>query len=305
MSASEGSESAGPSNGPELEQLCSLQRLRREAEAEAAALREVLCQTTRGRIKLQLEAVRCRTPSAQSNEHRILDLQVHIGSSCPLGRCVEESLSQAILMRIREATKENRATAELALRKEEGDAAVEALEQRTELATYDQHAHVLEVQSLLETDAHTRRTKQLLVEADKHFQDALLAARTRIKGFQALTQQEAKETTKDVETLRKTLDQDLEVSLDLRERVAIHEVEEQKNCHINALKTFNEETLGKLQAYYEDITQDNLQLVKKLRSENEKTMANNRRLRKEIDAVSSNNEKIREPLQQQEALKYS
>ncbi|KAL8270820.1 hypothetical protein Esti_005250 [Eimeria stiedai] len=291
MAAAAGSESTGPcSEGPELEQLCSLQRLRRVAEDEVAALREVLFQTTRGRIKLQLEA--------------------------------------AMLIRMREATMENSSTIELALRKEEGDAAVEALEQRTELATYDQHAHVLDVQSLLETDAQTSRAKQLLIEADEYFQEAVAAAQARIKGFQALTQQEAKETREDVEVLKKSLDQhlnklretfekniedlqahccaelrDLEASLDLRERVAIHEVEERKNCHIDALKKFNEETLGKLQAYYEDITQDNLQLVKKLRSENERTMANNRRLRKEIDAVSANNEKLREPLQQQEALK--
>ncbi|KAL8449142.1 hypothetical protein Emed_003293 [Eimeria media] len=235
MSAAEGSESTGPSHdGPEQEHLRNLQRLRREAEDEAAALRKVLSQTTRGRIKLQLEA--------------------------------------AILTRMREATKENRSTVELALRKEEGDAAIEALEQQTELATYDQHAHVVEVQSQLETEAHTRHTKHLLIEADKHFQEALDTAQTRIKGFQALTQQEATETRKDFETLRKSLDQhltklretfekniedlqahcdaelrELEASLDLRERVAIHEVEEQKNCHINTLKTFNEETLGKLQ----------------------------------------------------------
>lgn len=131
--------------------------------------------------------------------------------------------------------------------------------------------------------------------------------------------------------------QELEESLELHESVAMLEVEEQKNAHKNKLKAFNEEALGKLKgrrfsltelacnrltltfhygkitlhavrmsamaAYYEDITRDNLQLVKKLRAENERMSANNKRLKKEIDLMSAQNAKIREPLREQEALK--
>lgn len=56
-------------------------------------------------------------------------------------------------------------------------------------------------------------------------------------------------------------------------------------------------------AYYEDITRDNLQLVKKLRAENERMSANNKRLKKEIDVMAAQNAKIREPLKEQGALK--
>lgn len=55
--------------------------------------------------------------------------------------------------------------------------------------------------------------------------------------------------------------------------------------------------------YFEEITRDNLQLVKKLRAENERTAADNKRLKKEIDYMAAQNAKIREPLQEQEALK--
>ncbi|KAL8439255.1 hypothetical protein Efla_005732 [Eimeria flavescens] len=279
-----------PDAGPELQQLRNLQKLRQQAEEEVGGLRDVLRQTTSGRVKLQLEA--------------------------------------AMLMRMREATQSHSTKLEFELKKEEGDAELESVQRQTELAACDQQAHVLDVQRALETEAQTARTRQLLLEADKQFESALEEAQMRIKGLQAFTHQEADDMRREVEMLRKSLEQhlaklketfekniedlqaqcnselrELEASLDLRQRVAIHEVEEEKNRHINALKTFNGETLGKLQAYYEDITQDNLQLVKKLRSENEKTAANNKRLRKEIESLYANNTKMREPLEHQEALK--
>lgn len=40
--------------------------------------------------------------------------------------------------------------------------------------------------------------------------------------------------------------QELEQSLELQERVSIHEVEESKNCHMNKLKAFNQEAISKL-----------------------------------------------------------
>ncbi|CDJ30050.1 growth-arrest-specific protein 8, putative [Eimeria mitis] len=169
---------------------------------------------------------------------------------------------------------------------------------------------------------------QLLAAADKYFQKTLAATQARTMEFKAMTQKEADETREEVEALQKTLDQhlkkiketfeksteelqlqcererkELEESLELQENVAMLEVEEQKNCHKNKLKEFNEEALGRLKAYYEDITRDNLQLVKKLRAENERMSANNKRLKKEIEIMAAQNAKIREPLREQEALK--
>ncbi|KAL8439259.1 hypothetical protein Efla_005736 [Eimeria flavescens] len=249
-----------PDAGPELQQLRNLQKLRQQAEEEAAGLRDVLRQS--GTVKLQLEA--------------------------------------AMSMRMREATKSHSTKLEFELKKDEGDAELESVQRQTQLARDDQQAHVLDVQRALETEAQTARTRQLLLEADKQFESAVERAQTRINGLQASTHQEADDTRGEHSFLATVANategpsqrpsEELEASLDLRQRVAIHVVEEQKNRHINA-------------PYHEDITRDNLQLVKKLQSENERIAVNNKRLRKEIESLYANNARMRKPLDHQEALK--
>ncbi|CDJ65889.1 growth-arrest-specific protein 8, putative [Eimeria necatrix] len=233
-----------------------------------------------------------------------------------------------MLVRIREATQRCSQKLQLTLEKETGEAAMEEAAHMEELAAYDTQAHVLEVQATLEEQAQFNSTQQLISAADKYFQESLAAAQLRTKEFKAMSIRETEETKQEVEALKKTLDQhlskiretfekstedlklqcerelkELEQSLELQERVSIHEVEESKNCHMNKLKAFNQEAISKLKGYFEEITRDNLQLVKKLRAENERTAADNKRLKKEIDYMAAQNAKIREPLQEQEALK--
>lgn len=274
----------------EAEELQALEQMHSKAQEEVENLRALLDKTRHGRIKLELET--------------------------------------AMLSRIREATQKCTDKIELILKKDDGDASVEEAAHVEELAAYDNRQHVLEVQGTLEEEAQITSTEQLLAEADKYFQQTLASTQARSKEFKAMALKEAEETQEEVEALKKTLEQhltkiaetfekstedlrqqcerelkELEESLELHESVAMLEVEEQKNAHKNKLKAFNEEALGKLKAYYEDITRDNLQLVKKLRAENERMSANNKRLKKEIDLMSAQNAKIREPLREQEALK--
>ncbi|CAM9506290.1 unnamed protein product, partial [Sphacelaria rigidula] len=59
----------------------------------------------------------------------------------------------------------------------------------------------------------------------------------------------------------------LEDDLELRRKVDIHEIEERKNLHINDLMKNHEKAFGQMKAYYNDITNDNLKLIRSLKDE--------------------------------------
>lgn len=60
---------------------------------------------------------------------------------------------------------------------------------------------------------------------------------------------------------------ELKVDLELRRKVEIHEIEERKNQHINELLFNHQEAFDEIKAYYNDITHDNLALIKSLKDE--------------------------------------
>lgn len=55
---------------------------------------------------------------------------------------------------------------------------------------------------------------------------------------------------------------DLNDELDLRMKVEIHEIEERKNQHINELLKNHEEAFREMKDYYNDITRENLELIR-------------------------------------------
>merc|ERR1719321_1784735 len=59
----------------------------------------------------------------------------------------------------------------------------------------------------------------------------------------------------------------LKIDLELKRKVEIHEIEERKNMHINELLVNHQEAFDEIKAYYNDITHDNLQLIRALRDE--------------------------------------
>lgn len=54
----------------------------------------------------------------------------------------------------------------------------------------------------------------------------------------------------------------LKEELELRLKVEIHEIEERKNQHINDLMRNHEEAFREMKEYYNDITRENLELIK-------------------------------------------
>jgi len=88
----------------------------------------------------------------------------------------------------------------------------------------------------------------------------------------------------------------LEIDLELRRRVEVHEVEERKNQHINDLVKNHKKAFGQMKSYYNDITGGNLQLIKSLQKQiveiKERAINNKRML---LDFVQEN-QKLSEPL---------
>lgn len=50
--------------------------------------------------------------------------------------------------------------------------------------------------------------------------------------------------------------------MELRQKVEIHEIEERKNQHINELLKNHEEAFREMKDYYNDITRENLELIR-------------------------------------------
>ena len=64
-----------------------------------------------------------------------------------------------------------------------------------------------------------------------------------------------------IQTYERKLEE-LRAELELRLKVEIHEIEERKNQHINDLMKNHEEAFREMKEYYNDITRENLELIK-------------------------------------------
>eukprot|EP00933_Yihiella_yeosuensis_P027197 TRINITY_DN2109_c0_g2_i1.p1 TRINITY_DN2109_c0_g2~~TRINITY_DN2109_c0_g2_i1.p1 ORF type:complete len:476 (+),score=139.97 TRINITY_DN2109_c0_g2_i1:86-1513(+) len=89
----------------------------------------------------------------------------------------------------------------------------------------------------------------------------------------------------------------LKVDLELRRKVDIHEIEERKNQHINELLSNHQEAFDEIKAYYNDITFDNLQLIKSLRDEIQEMKEREKNNRKRMDLLRQENKDLSKPLE--------
>jgi len=88
----------------------------------------------------------------------------------------------------------------------------------------------------------------------------------------------------------------LREDLELRRKVDIHEIEERKNLHINDLMKNHEKAFGQIKNYYNDITHDNLKLIKSLKDEvNEKKKKAQANQKLMMD-ISQENKRLKDPL---------
>jgi len=89
---------------------------------------------------------------------------------------------------------------------------------------------------------------------------------------------------------------DLKVDLELRRKVEIHEIEERKNQHINELLYNHQEAFDEIKAYYNDITTDNLLLIKSLKDEISEMREREKKNLKRMQLLTQENKDLSEPL---------
>ncbi|GBG64314.1 hypothetical protein CBR_g41515, partial [Chara braunii] len=163
-----------------------------------------------------------------------------------------------------------------------------------EMALKLQHEEFIKRESELMKDK--RALKQEMKEMELAHEDILRQLRMEhAKELTKLRQEfelNAKEMQQKYEKKMKLLRDDLE----LRRKQEIHEIEERKNTHINELMKKHEKAFTEIKNYYNDITHNNLDLIKTLKedvAEMKKKEAANEKLMYEI---AQENKRLSEPL---------
>lgn len=90
--------------------------------------------------------------------------------------------------------------------------------------------------------------------------------------------------------------QKLKEELELRLKVEIHEIEERKNQHINELMTNHEVAFTEMKNYYNDITRENLDLIRKHKERLADFRAKIDANQKSIDTLKDRMEELKIPL---------
>jgi mRNA-degrading endonuclease HigB of HigAB toxin-antitoxin module len=185
-------------------------------------------------------------------------------------------------------------------------------QQKVKHLEYEQRNELKSIQkegaSLLEDEQqiHEDRERELLrSKEDKKFEQmqAELLNATRIA---EVRQRHEKELTKFEQQFQDGLTeltsrcegrlQQLQMDLELRRRVEIHEVEERKNQHINDLVKNHDKAYAQMKEYYNDITRGNLKLIKDLQKKVEELKeraVNNKRL---LTEYKEENQTLSKPL---------
>ena len=85
--------------------------------------------------------------------------------------------------------------------------------------------------------------------------------------------------------------------LELRRRAEIHEIEERKNEHINALIKLHERKFSEMKSYYNQITTNNLDLIKSLKEEIANMKRNGEHNQNLMYDIEKENHNLSEPLE--------
>merc|ERR1719316_2532285 len=90
--------------------------------------------------------------------------------------------------------------------------------------------------------------------------------------------------------------QQLRIDLELKAKVEVHEIEERKNQHINELLFNHQEAFDEIKTYYNDITHDNLQLIRELKDEITGMREREKTNQKRMALLTQENKELSEPL---------
>lgn len=123
-----------------------------------------------------------------------------------------------------------------------------------------------------EKQYHTDNEKDMIKDKKKYKDEYVRDQITNAASIET----EEKDFDLEIAELKRKLDEDrvnliqtyerkyeqLEEELELRQKVEIHEIEERKNQHINELLKNHEEAFREMKDYYNDITRENLELIR-------------------------------------------
>ena len=129
--------------------------------------------------------------------------------------------------------------------------------------------------------------QQKVTEQNRNHQQLLDMTQTKF-------QESLRKLIQDYEKKLAKLREDLELKL----KVEIHEIEERKNLHINELMRNHDEAFAELKSYYNEITAENLNLIKAQKHEIEGIQATLGQHKKLIEATKSDNNSNKEPLEE-------
>ena len=141
-----------------------------------------------------------------------------------------------------------------------------------------------------------RNLKLELKELELSHEDIVKNAKNEHEKNMSKLRTEFERMYKDLEVRYNKRIQNLEADLQLRRKMELHEIEERKNLHINELMIKHEKAFMEIKKYYNDITHNNLELIKSLKTElaeMRKKEASNEKLMYEI---ASENKRLSEPL---------
>lgn len=146
-----------------------------------------------------------------------------------------------------------------------------------------------------------RNLKLNLKEMELSHEDYLKTLKQAQDKKITLLRQEFERTAKELqcryEKKRKTIRDDLEI----KRKKETHAIEEQKNAHIAQLMNAHEKAFGEIKNYYNDITHNNLDLIKSLKEEVTDMKKKEAQDEKLMFEIAQENKRMSEPLK--EALK--
>ncbi|MEW5316708.1 MAG: hypothetical protein WDW38_008060 [Sanguina aurantia] len=158
-------------------------------------------------------------------------------------------------------------------------------DRKAELRNKDREMEEMEERHQVEIKVYKQKVKHLLYEHQNNITTLKADGELAIKLQQDEFRRHEGDLGKDKRNLR----------LELKEQ-EIHEIEERKNTHINELMKKHERAFAEIKNYYNDITHNNLDLIKTLKedvAEMKKREAQNEKLMYEI---AQENKRLSEPL---------
>uniref|UniRef100_A0A7S3DIN4 Growth arrest-specific protein 8 domain-containing protein n=1 Tax=Palpitomonas bilix TaxID=652834 RepID=A0A7S3DIN4_9EUKA len=170
----------------------------------------------------------------------------------------------------------------------------------TQLKTDGETALKLQLDEFRVRETELKKEKRdLKVEMktmELHHEDAIRSLKEDHERNVTKLRQEYKSLAEELQQNYEKKMKQLREELETRRKMEIHEIEERKNAHINELMKKHEKAFGEIKNYYNDITHNNLDLIKSLKEELAEAKKKEAQNEKILNEVVQENKRLSEPL---------